>query len=108
MDFLNKAKAKLADIEGDLTKATQSLGLGDKKGGQASAAPTSQAPPPQEQTRDTTASPQSTVMNTPSTSVAPSMAGDAPKVKLPLAIRKAGAFADTSILPLTVQERLRS
>lgn len=82
MDFLNKAKAKLADIEGDLTKATKSLGLGEKK--EAEASPSAPA-------ADTT-SPQSTTMNTPSTSVAPSVAGGAPKAKLPLAIRKAGEF----------------
>lgn len=81
MGFLDKAKASLADIQGDLTKATASLGLGDKKPESSAAAPESSKSPP---------------INTPATSVAPSTAG-APKAKLPLAIRKNGTYL--SLLP---------
>ncbi|KAL8794624.1 MAG: hypothetical protein Q9195_002820 [Heterodermia aff. obscurata] len=72
MGFLDKAKASLADFQEDINKATASLGLGDKK-------PESSAAEPE--------SSNSTPINTPATSVAPSTAG-APKAKLPLAIRK--------------------
>ena len=67
MGFFDKAKASLADMQGDLSKATASLGLGDKK--------------------DAPESSNATPVDTPATSVAPSTAG-APKAKLPLAIRK--------------------
>ena len=73
MDFLKKAKASLKDLEGDLNKATASLGLGNKDGYASS---------------NTTAV--STTMNTPATSVAPSVAAEGPKAKLPLAVRKNG------------------
>ena len=76
MGFLDKAKASLADIQGDLTKATASLGLGDKRSQSSTAEPESS---------------NSTPINTPATSAAPSTAG-APKAKLPLAIRKNGAY----------------
>ena len=76
MGFLDKAKASLAELQGDLTKATASLGLGDSK-------PESSAAQPE--------SSNSTPIDTPATSVAPSTAG-APKAKLPLAIRKNGAY----------------
>ncbi|KAL8693453.1 MAG: hypothetical protein Q9218_001724 [Villophora microphyllina] len=76
MDFLKKAKAQLAETQNDLAKATQSLGLGDKKEESSSREPQST---------------NSTPINTPATSVAPSTAG-APKAKLPLAIRKNGLW----------------
>ena len=90
MDFLKKAKSKLNEIEGDLTKATQAFGLGDKKEASApadapSTASSSAAPP------SDVASPASTTMNTPSTSTTPTIASG-PKAKLPLAIRKQGRF----------------
>ena len=81
MGFLDKAKASLAEIQGDLTKATASLGLGDSK-------PESSAAQPE--------SSNSTPIDTPATSVAPSTVG-APKAKLPLAIRKNGIYL--SFLP---------
>ena len=81
MDFLKKAKASLAEVEGDLNKATASLGLGEKK--------TGSTPAPSSATEPQSSS--STAINTPATSVAPSTAG-APKAKLPLAIRKNGAY----------------
>ncbi|KAL8820735.1 MAG: hypothetical protein Q9191_007454 [Dirinaria sp. TL-2023a] len=77
MDFLKKAKASLAEVQGDLNKATASLGLGDKKS----------APTPTDSSGPEPQSSGSTPINTPATSVAPSTAG-APKAKLPLAIRK--------------------
>ena len=80
MGFLDKAKASLADIQGDLTKATASLGLGDKKTESSAAQPESS---------------NSTPIDTPATSVAPSTAG-APKAKLPLAIRKNGKYSHFS------------
>ena len=73
MDFLKKAKASLKDLEGDLNKATASLGLGNK-----------------DVLTSTNTTAASTTMNTPSSSVAPSVAGGAPKAKLPLAARKSG------------------
>ena len=77
MGFLDKAKASLADIQGDLTKATASLGLDDKKPGSSAAQPESS---------------NSTPINTPATSVAPSTA-EPPKAKLPLAICKKGKYS---------------
>ena len=79
MDFLKKAKASLAEVQGDLNKATASLGLGDKKSG----------PTPADSSGADPQSTSSTPINTSATSVAPSTAG-APKAKLPLAIRKNG------------------
>jgi len=76
MDFLKKAKAQLEEAQADLTKAAASMGLGDKK--DLTPASFSAAEPP---------SSNSTPINTPATSVAPSIA-EAPKAKLPLAIRK--------------------
>ena len=77
MDFLKKAKASLKDLEGDLNKATASLGLGNKDG-----------------VSSMNTTPAGTTMNTPYSSVAPSVApsvvADGPKVKLPLAARKSG------------------
>lgn len=67
INFLDKAKASLADIQGDLSRATASLGLGDKM--------------------DAPESSNATPIDTPATSVAPSTSG-APKAKLPLAFRK--------------------
>ena len=81
MDFLKKAKAQLAEVQGDLSKATASLGLGEKK--EEPTSPSSSVAQPQ--------SSNSTPINTPATSVAPSTAG-APKAKLPLAIRKNGMY----------------
>ena len=71
MDFLKKAKASLKDLEGDLNKATASLGLGNKD---------------EPASVNTTAA--STTMNTPSSSVAPSVAAGVPKAKSPLSARK--------------------
>ena len=73
MDFLKKAKASLKDLEGDLNRATSSLGLGNK-----------------EEPASTNTTAASTAMNTPATSVAPSVAAEGPKTKLPLAVRKNG------------------
>lgn len=89
MDFLKKAKARVAELENDLNKATASLGLGDKKeadSGSAAQAPIAAAP----DTSSSYSTPDASNVNTPSTSVAPSSAGDAPKTKLPMAIRKDG------------------
>lgn len=97
MDFLKKAKAQLKELEGDLNKATASLGLGGEKHedaaapGQPAQAPMAAAPSSYDST------PASTTMNTPSTSVAPSTAPSAPKTKLPLAIRKEGISAFPSL-----------
>ena len=76
MDFLKKAKAALKDLEGDLTKATHALGLGKDD----EAAPNSTS-------FDT---PASTTMNTPTTTVPPSVVSERPHTKLPLAVRKNG------------------
>lgn len=90
MDFLKKAKAQLKELEGDLNKATASLGLGDKKeessGGSAAQAPMAAAP----DASSSYSTPSASNVNTPSTSVAPSTVPDAPKTKLPMAIRKNG------------------
>lgn len=85
MDFLKKAKAQLKELEGDLNKATASLGLGEKhEDTPAAQAPMGAAP-------DSSAStPAASNVNTPATSVAPSTVADKPKTKLPLAIRKEG------------------
>jgi len=72
MDFLKKAKASLKDLEGDLNKATASLGLGIGNKDEAASTNTS------------------TTMNTPASSVAPSVVPEASKAKLPLAVRKNG------------------
>lgn len=91
MDFLKKAKAQLKELEGDLNKATASLGLGDKKeessGDSAAQAPMGAAAPDASSSYST---PSASNVNTPSTSVAPSTVPDAPKTKLPMAIRKNG------------------
>ena len=79
MDFLKKAKAQLAEVQGDLSKATASLGLGDKKG-ESNILSSDNAE---------ASSSNTTPVDTPATSVAPSIVG-APKAKLPLAIRKNG------------------
>ena len=86
MDFLKKAKAKIHDIEGDLTKATQALGMGDHHDEAASPASSTAAPPAD------AATPDSTTMNTPATSAAPSVAGGTSQHKLPMAIRKQGSL----------------
>ncbi|KAI9816269.1 MAG: hypothetical protein M1827_001870 [Pycnora praestabilis] len=94
MDFLKKAKAQLKELENDLNKATASLGLGEKR--EEAATPSAPAAPayPAAQTpvaaEPTSASstPATSTVNTPATSVAPSIAPEAPKTKLPLAIRK--------------------
>jgi len=75
MDFLKKAKASLKDLEGDLNKATASLGLGIGNKDEAASTNTTAA---------------STTMNTPASSVAPSVVPEASKAKLPLAVRKNG------------------
>ncbi|KAK4695767.1 hypothetical protein P7C71_g2048, partial [Lecanoromycetidae sp. Uapishka_2] len=83
MDFLKKAKAQLKELEGDLNKATASLGLGEKHPDAPDAqAPMGAAP------ESSASTPAASNMNTPATSVAPSTVPDAPKTKLPLAIRK--------------------
>ena len=84
MDFLKKAKQTMKELEGDLNKATAQLGFGEKSqsGGQA---------PMAAEPASSNSTPATSNINTPSTSVAPSTAGgDAPKTKLPLAIRKNG------------------
>jgi len=81
MDFLKKAKAQLEEAQADLTKAAASMGLGDKKASTSTSS--SVAGPP---------SSNSTPIDTPATSVAPSTV-EAPKAKLPLAIRKNGAHS---------------
>ena len=87
MNFINKAKASLKDLEKDLNKATAALGLNDKGEGAQSPSAAGPASP-------TASTPSGTPVDTPSTSVAPSAAPSAaaaaPKTKLPLAIRKAG------------------
>ncbi len=91
MDFLKKAKAKVAELENDLNKATASLGLGGKEGagsGLAAQAPMAAAP----DTSSSFSTPATSTANTPSTSVAPSSAPDAPKTKLPMAVRKDGKY----------------
>lgn len=82
MDFLKKAKQTMKELEGDLNKATAQLGFGEKSHDGAQAAMTAQP-------ASSNGTPTTSNINTPSTSVAPSTAGgDAPKTKLPLAIRK--------------------
>lgn len=85
MDFLKKAKAQLEEAQADLSKAAASLGNGDRK---LSAPASFSAAAP---------SSDSTPINTPATSAAPSTVG-APKAKLPLAIRKNGTHL--LLLPL--------
>ena len=72
MDFLKKAKAQLAEVQNDLNKGLENMGIGDKKSETGPAESSSSTP-----------------ADTPATSVAPSTAG-APKAKLPLAVRKNG------------------
>lgn len=88
MDFLKKAKQTMKELEGDLNKATAQLGFGEKSHHEAqspmAAAPAAAAP------ASSSSTPTTSNVNTPATSVAPSTAGDAPKTKLPLAIRKEG------------------
>ena len=95
MDFLKKAKQTMKELEGDHNKATAQLGFGEKSQNGAQA-PTAAAP------ESSNSSPAASSTNTPATSVAPGTAGgDAPKTKLPLAIRKAGTqfiLSDNSIL----------
>lgn len=84
MDFLKKAKQTMKELEGDLNKATAQLGFGEKSQNGAQA-------PMAAQPASSNSTPATSNINTPSTSVAPSTAGgDAPKTKLPLAIRKNG------------------
>ncbi len=91
MDFLKKAKAKVAELENDLNKATASLGLGGKEG--AGSGSTAQAPMGAAQdTSSSYSTPATSTVNTPATSVAPSSAPDAPKTKLPMAVRKEGVY----------------
>lgn len=87
MDFLKKAKAQIKELEGDLNKATASLGLGEKADAPAAQAPVGAAPD------SNTSTPAASNTNTPATSAAPSTVADAPKTKLPLAIRKEGMLA---------------
>ena len=86
MDFLKKAKQTMKELEGDLNKATAQLGFGEKsQNGAGAQAPMAAEP------ASSNSTPATSNINTPSTSVAPSTAGgDAPKTKLPLAIRKNG------------------
>lgn len=98
MDFLKKAKAKVAELENDLNKATASLGLGGKEG--AGSGSTAQAPmgaPPN--TSSSYSTPTTSTVNTPSISVAPSGAPDTPKTKLPIAVRKEGMYRTFSKNP---------
>lgn len=82
MDFLKKAKQTMKELEGDLNKATAQLGFGDKSQNGAQV-------PVAVEPASSNSTPATSTINTPSTSVAPSTAGgDAPKTKLPLAIRK--------------------
>lgn len=84
MDFLKKDKQHMKELEGDLNRATAQLGFGEKSQGETQA--TVAAEPV-----STHSTPPTSNINTPATSVAPSMAGgNAPKTKLPLAIRKEG------------------
>lgn len=83
MDFLKKAKQTMKELEGDLNKATAQLGFGEKSHHEAQS-PMAAAP------ASSSSTPTTSNVNTPATSVAPSTAGDAPKTKLPLAIRKEG------------------
>lgn len=74
----------MKELEGDLNKATAQLGFGEKSHDGAQAAMAAQP-------ASSNGTPTTSNINTPSTSVAPSTAGgDAPKTKLPLAIRKNG------------------
>lgn len=99
MDFLKKAKASLKDLEADLNKATASLGLGIGNKDEAASTDTTAANKDEAVSTDTTATNQdeaastnttaaSTTMNTPASSVAPSVVPEASKAKLPLAVRK--------------------
>lgn len=91
MDFLKKAKKTMAELEGDLNKATAALGLNKKDEGPArAAAPVDAAKSYSTPGASSFETPSSTAMNTPATSVAPSTVGGGPTVKLPLAIRKSG------------------
>lgn len=85
MNFLKKAKETMKELEGDLNKATAQLGFGEKSHNDAQA-PMAAEPASSDST------PATSNINTPSTSVAPSTAGDAPKTKLPLALRKNGTY----------------
>ena len=90
MDFIQKAKSSLKDLEGDLNKATAAFHLNDKKGESSAAAPALGHAPPVTSSEASTPAPSNA--NTPSTSVAPSTVNDGPKTKLPLVVRKNGAF----------------
>ena len=81
MDWVKKAKAKVGELEHDLTKATEALGINkheeDASSQRASVAPSS-----------ATAS-SIPAVNTPTSSAAPSVINmGAPSVKLPIAVRK--------------------
>ncbi len=74
----------MKELEGDLNKATAQLGFGEKSQG-GTQAPVAAEP------ASSYSTPATSNINTPATSVAPSTAGgNAPKTKLPLAIRKNG------------------
>ena len=92
MDFLKKAKASLKDLEGDLNKATQALGLGEKRQDSATAAAPAAASSQYTAAEPVSngSTPATSNVNTPSTSVAPSTVAEQPHTKLPLAIRKLG------------------
>ncbi|CAD6586150.1 MAG: hypothetical protein ASARMPRED_002455 [Alectoria sarmentosa] len=79
MNFLKKAKETMKELEGDLNKATAQLGFGEKSHNDAQA-PMAAEPASSDST------PATSNINTPSTSVAPSTTGGAPKTKLPLAL----------------------
>ena len=87
MDFLKKAKQTMKELEGDLNKATAQLGFGEKSQNGAQGAVAAEPA----STNSSNSTPATSNINTPATSIAPSIAGgNAPKTKLPLAIRKEG------------------
>lgn len=105
MDFPKKAKAKVAELENDLNKATASLGLGGKEGagsGPSAKVPMGAAP----DTSSSYSTPATSTANTPSTSVAPSSTPDAPKTTLPMAVRKDGMYGPYSRNPQGLSTRL--